>query len=212
MQKRGKLGVRDASSQEIRTSAQTIEGTFDLKGQFRKVVGTAVGQSAFGETPHAFVGVQLRRVPGEIRHAQPWAFSAQGVDRVAVMDRRIVEQQHDRATQLTKQLTDKLADAHLIQVVRVEAKVQAQPLAARAHRDGGNHRNLVTTRAMAMHRRLPPRRPGLDDGGDQEEARFVGKDDMGTQPCSVFFTRGHSSRFQRSMDLALRSSARRSGF
>lgn len=204
--------MRDASSQEIRTSAQTIEGAFDLKGQFRQVVGAAVGQSAFGEAPHAFVGVQLRRVPGEIRHPQPRAFSAQGVDRVAVMDRRIVEQQHDRATQLTKQLPDKLADAHPIQVVRVEAKVQAQSLAARDHRDGGNHRNLVAPRTMAKPRRSPPRRPGLDDGGDQEEARFVGKDDMGAQPCGVFFTHGHSSRFQRSMDRALRSSARRSGF
>lgn len=204
--------MRDASSQEIWTSAQAIKGSFDLKGQFRQVVGTAVGQSAFGETPHAFIGVQLRRVPGEIRHPQPCAFSAQGIDRVAVMDRRIVEQQHDRATQLTQQLTDKLADAHPIQVVLVEAKVQAQPLAARAYRDGGNYRDLVAPCAMAMQRRPPPRRPGLDDGGDQEEARFVGKDDMGAQPCGVFFTRGHSSRFQRSMKRVLRSSARRSGF
>lgn len=212
MQKRGKLGVRDAASQEIRAPAQAIESAPDLKGQFGEVVGAAVCQCAFGQAPHAFVGVQLRRVAGEICHPQPPAFPAQRVDRVAVMDGRIVEQQHHRPAQVAQQLTDKLADPQLIQVGLVQAKVQAQALAARTHRDGGNHRNLVAPRAMANQRRLPSRRPGLGDGGDQQEARFVGKDDVGPQPSGVFFTRGHCSRFQRSMALALRSSARRSGF
>lgn len=211
-QKRGKLRVRDASSQQIRTPAQSIERTADLMGRFGEIVGTAVGERAFGEAPHAFIGIQLWRVAWEPGHTQPWVVSAEELERIAVMDLRIVEQQHDRPTQVAKQLTEELADPHLIEVVLVESKVQPQPLAARTHRDGRDHRNLVPARAMAMQRCLPARGPGLDDGRDQEEARFVSKDDVGIQPCGVFFILRHCSRFQRSIALALRSSVRRSGF
>jgi hypothetical protein len=34
--------------------------------------------------------------------------------------------------------------------------------------------------------RLTAGRPGLAEGGDQQEARFVGEDDVGTQPRNVF--------------------------
>src|SRR2546429_2738830 len=39
-------------------------------------------------------------------------------------------------------------------------------------------------------------------------SRFVGKYDVGAQPRSVFFTRGHSSFFQRSISASFRSKAR----
>jgi hypothetical protein len=66
--------------------------------------------------------------------------------------------------------------------------------------------------AMTMDGSLALRRPGLDDIGNQEEARFISKDYMGTQPRSVFFIRGQSFCFQRSIACSSRSSARRSGF
>ncbi len=60
-------------------------------------------------------------------------------------------------------------------------------------------------------RGLTHRAPGLPDRRDQEEARFVGKDEMGAQPCGVFFTRGQPARFQAAMAASSRSTARRSG-
>ena len=204
--------MRDASSQQIRAPAQVSEDTRDLRGQLGQVVGAAVGQRALGQVPYAFVGIELRRVAGEVHDLETRASLAQRPDGIAVVDGGVVEEQHKRAPQVTQQVADERADAHLVQVVVEEAEVQAQPLAVRTHRDGRDHRDLVALRAMAVQRCLTPWRPGLDDGGDQEEARFVGEDDMGLQPCGVFFTLGHCSRFQRSMAWALRSSARRSGF
>jgi hypothetical protein len=68
------------------------------------------------------------------------------------------------------------------------------------------------TVAMAQLRRLAAGRPGAAHGGDQEEARFVREDKVGAQPRGVFFTRGQTSRFQRSIARSSRSRARRSGF
>jgi hypothetical protein len=66
--------------------------------------------------------------------------------------------------------------------------------------------------AMTMKGSLPFRRPGSDHRGDQKEAGFVGKYDMGAQPRSAFFTRGQSFGFQRLIFSSSRSNARRSGF
>lgn len=59
---------------------------------------------------------------------------------------------------------------------------------------------------------LPHRAPRFTDGGDQEEARLVDKDDVGHQPRGVFFTVGQTSRFQSAMARSSRSMARHSGF
>lgn len=211
-QKRGKLGVRDAATQELGPPAQAAEGSGDLAAELLEVVGTTVGQGAFGQVPHSFIGVELRRVAGEIHDLQARAVLAQRFDGIAMVNGGVVEEQHQRATQVPQQNPDEFAHAHLVQILAVEAKVQPQALAAWAHRDRRDDRHFVAARAMTMQRRLTPWRPGLEDGGDQEEARFVGEDKMGTQPCSIFFTLGQCSRFQRSIALALRSSARRSGF
>jgi len=65
---------------------------------------------------------------------------------------------------------------------------------------------------MTMKGSLPFRRPGSDYRGDQKEAGFVGKYDMGAQPRSAFFTWGQSFGFQRLIFSSSRSNARRSGF
>src|SRR5512136_63387 len=73
-------------------------------------------------------------------------------------------------------------------------------------------RDPVMTISMKHDRGLSHRTPGLMDRRDQEEARFVDKDEMGCQPCGVFFTWGQTDRFHFSMAASSRSMARRSGF
>jgi hypothetical protein len=51
------------------------------------------------------------------------------------------------------------------------------------------------TLPMAVYGRLASRCPGPKQVGDQEETRFVGKDEVGTQPCGVVSTRGQVLRF-----------------
>ena len=107
----------------------------------------------------------------------------------------------------------KYANLILPDVVIEEQIVKPQAMSAGAYGNSRNDGKLVSpSLAVTMNGSLSLRSPGPDHIGNQHEARFVGKDDVGTQPCGVFFMRGHSSRFQRSISSSFRSSARRSGF
>lgn len=52
--------------------------------------------------------------------------------------------------------------------------------------DAGDGRDAVVIIPMMQNRCLPHRTPGFADRRDQEEPRFVYKDEMGCQPCGVF--------------------------
>ena len=117
------------------------------------------------------------------------------------------------AAQLPQQLTQKRTDLFLCDVVIEEQVIQTQTVPLGAQRDSGNHRNFVAaTLAMMLNGSRAPRRPSLDHQRSQQKARFIGKYYVGAQPRGVFFTRGQSFRFQRSMAFSSRSKARRSGF
>src|SRR5208337_1394103 len=97
-------------------------------------------------------------------------------------------------------------------VVLVELAVQCTMEMLRTDGNTRNSRDPIMTIPMEDDRGLSHRTPGLVDRGNQEEARFVDEDEMGCQPCGVFFTRGQTDRFHSSMAASSRSRARRSGF
>jgi len=109
-------------------------------------------------------------------------------------------------------MAEEHADLFLPDVLEVELVVEAQAVSSRAYGDSRDDRDFVPLIAMTMNRSLASWCPGLDHIRDQQESGFVDEDDVGAQPRSVFFTRGQSCRFQRSMAPSSRSAARVSGF
>ncbi len=73
-----------------------------------------------------------------------------------------------------------------LDIVLIELAVQCTMEAFRTDSDTRDGRDPIMTIPMNQDRCLSHRTPGLTDRGDQEEARFVDKDDMGCQPCGVF--------------------------
>ncbi len=134
------------------------------------------------------------------------------IERLALMGGGVVQKHDHRAAQAPKQMAEE--DAHLLlpNVVEPELVIEAETLSLGADGDSRDHRDSLSPIAMAQDRSLAPRGPGFDHVGNQQEPGFVGKDEVGAQPRSVFFTRGQSFCFQRSMAGSLRSTARRSGF
>jgi hypothetical protein len=128
------------------------------------------------------------------------------------VDAAVVPEDDDRPAQMTQQVPKKLAHLRLADVGPVHAVVEAEPMAARTHGDAGDHREAIVSLPKAQQRSVPTRRPGLADARDQEEAGFVDEDEVGAQPRGVFFTRGHTRRFQSAMRSSSRWSARASGF
>ena len=130
----------------------------------------------------------------------------------AFVDAAIVPQHDDRPAQVTEEMAEKLTDLGLVDVRPMQAVVETEVSAARTDREAGNHRETIVPLPETQQRGVPPRRPGFAHTGDQEEARFVDEDEVGAQPCSVFFTRDQSRRFHLVMRASSRWSARASGF
>ena len=76
-------------------------------------------------------------------------------------------------------------------------QLEVEPEAAPARTDGEcrNGGYSVVLVKIVNDRRLAARPPGAADRWNQLEAGFVGKCDMGAQPCGVFFTLGQRRRF-----------------
>ena len=132
--------------------------------------------------------------------------------RFSMVSSRIVQDRDHWTAQVPQQIAKEHANLLLPNVVEVKLVEKAEVLAFGTDGDSRDDGDFVTSVAMPMHRSLAPGRPGLDNIRDQQESGFVGKDDVGTQPRSVFFTRGQSFRFQRSIASSFRSIARFSGF
>lgn len=132
--------------------------------------------------------------------------------RLSVVGLRVVQDGDHVATQVPQQIAKKHANLIVPNVVEVKLVEKAQALELGTDGDSRDDGDFVTAVTVPVHRSLAARRPGLDHIRDQQESGFVGKDDVGAQPRSVFFTRGHSFRFQRSIASSSRSTARFSGF
>ena len=97
-------------------------------------------------------------------------------DGVSLVGGGIIQQQDERAAQVTQPFAYKTADLLLADVVEEEQVVEAQPMPAWAERNAGDDTDLVPpSLAMAMDGRLSRGSPGAHHVGDEHESRFVGK-------------------------------------
>lgn len=131
----------------------------------------------------------------------------------AAVDVGAVEQHEDRAAKMTKQVAQEGHDVGRAEVlVQLAAEVEPAATPAGAEREGGKNRDTVVLLPVAQQGRMTAWRPGAPYAGRQLVSRFVEEDEVGAQPRSVFFTRGQSRFFQRSIAASSRSNALRSGF
>ncbi len=176
------------------------------------VVGATVGETPFGVGPDGFVRVELRGVGRKEFEMQPRELAAEFPNPFSSVNAGVVPDHDDVPAEVAQQVPEEFADLVVSDVLRVALEVQADAPTPGSKRDARDHGDAIMPVAMMNEGRLSARSPGLSHRGDQEEARLVDEDDVGTQPRSVFFTRGQFFRFQRSIASSFRSSARRSGF
>ncbi len=200
-------------------SPEAALGSFDVSQcaakvamQHGDVVGATIGEASFRVGPDGFIGIELRSVGRKQFEMEPRIPSADFSDPFSFMNARVVPDYDDVPAEMAQQVAEKIAHLVVPDVLHVALEVQANALAADRDGDSRDHRDAIVPVAMTEERRLPARRPGLPNRGNQEEARLVDENDVGTQPRSVFFTCGQFLRFHRSIFSSSRSKARRSGF
>lgn len=180
--------------------------------EFVGVIWPTVGHVCLDVRPDHFHRVEFRRIRRECFQVEPWKGGTDLADGPGLMDACVVPQDDDGTTQMGQQVTQKIGHMFRFQVVGREIEVKAQPAFLWAQGKRGDDRNAVAAVSMLQDRGLAFGRPGLSDLRDEEESGFVNEDEMGAQVFGVFFTRGNSSRVQRSISASFRSIARRSGF
>lgn len=202
----------DAPTEEIWGGSQSADFVGQQVHQLGLRVWPAVGEELLEMVPDAFVGVQFRSVRREGHQMQTARASEKFLHRIAAMDGSVVQQHDQMTTDLTQEMPQE--DGHLFapNVVLVELAVQRAMESPGADGDSGDSGDAVVGIPMMHDGGLSDRTPRLAYGRDQEEPGFIDKQDVGRQPCGVFFTAGQTDRFQAAIATSLRSTARRSGF
>lgn len=137
----------------------------------------------------------------------------EGAQQGPPVDLGVVQQEEDGPAEVTQQVAEGEDDVSGTEVlVELAAEVQPAVPPARAEREGGKDGDPVMTLPVAEYGGAASGRPGTPYQRRQLEAGFIQEDEVGAQPPGVFFTRGQTTRFHRSMAASSRSSARRSGF
>jgi len=211
-QKKGQVGLADASPKALRRAADAVKRPPQLPPQLALGIGTPVREPLLRELPDAFVRVELGSIGGEAMEVQPGEDATQRTDRLPFVNASVVPHEDDGSSEMAKQMSQEGAGLGVLDVFRMERVVQAEATAAGTHGDARDRGDPIAPLPVVEQRRLSARRPGLADTRNQEETRLVDEDEVGTQPRGFFLMRGHSSFFQRSIASSLRSRARRSGF
>jgi len=162
--------------------------------------------------PHAFIGVQFWGIWRKGHQMQTGSAGKKLLNGIATMNLPIIQQDNQMPSNLSQKLPEEPSHFLTMDIVLIELTVEGAMEAFRADAETGDGRDPIMTVSMKHERGLSHRTPGLLDRRDQEEARFVDEDEMGCQPCGVFFTRGQTDRFHAAMAASSRSTARRSGF
>ncbi len=202
----------DASSKAALGPLDVSKRAAKLTTHHGEIVGPTVGQTPFGVSPDGFVGVELRGVRRKVFEMQSWKSAADFPNRFSFVNAGVVPDDEDVPAKVAQQVPEEFADLVVSDVLRVTKEVQADAPTPGSNRKARDHGDAIMPVAMMNDGGLTAASPGLSHRGDQEEARLVDEDDVGTQPRSVFFTRSQSLRFQRSIVSSSRSRARRSGF
>jgi len=202
----------DASPKAALRSLDVSQRATKVAMHHGEVVRATVGEAPFRVGPDGFVGIELRGVGRKQLEMEPRELAADFSDPFSLVDAGVVPDHDYVPAEVAQQVPEEFADLAVPDVRDVALEVQADAPTPGCKGDARDHGDAIMSVAMMNDGRLTARSPGLSHRGDQEEARLVDEDDVGTQPCSVFFTLGQVRRFQRSMASSFRSSARRSGF
>ncbi len=129
------------------------------------------------------------------------------------MHRQSIPDQHDRTAKMPQQLPQEVERLRLLDRLTMQLPEKLQPTPTGADRDRADRREmLVRAEPAVKHRREAGRRPGATHQRIQQNAGFIGENEVRPKPRRLFLMRGQSLRTQVSIASSSRSTARRVGF
>lgn len=202
----------DAASERTLGSCETSDFLAEEFHQLGLGVRPPVGEAPLEMVPDALVGIEVRRIRRKRNEVKALGPLEKLPNWFPTVDVPIVEKDEDVSANLAEKMPEEVSSLPALDVVFVEVAVKCATKSPRTYGDSRNRRDPIMPLAESETGCLADWAPRLPDGRNQEETGFVDEDDVGAQPCGVFFTRGQTSFFQSSTSSSFRSRARGSGF
>ena len=168
--------MEDAAAQFLGRGSKPVDGTEDIVDQFVNIEWAAVGELAFGQRPHALIGIEFWRVSRKVLDVQAWMPTQELCQRSTVVGGGIVQQNDDGAAEVPPPLPQKPAHFFLADVVEEKQIIQAQVLSLRADGNSGDDRDFVpASLPMTLKGSTALGCPSSGHQGSQQKARFIGE-------------------------------------
>ena len=206
--------MSEKASQQILPTLHRVGSAACSVGQRVKIEGRIVRQGiGFEVCPQVFDGIEFGSVRREVFQVSRTRQDAL-VDQFSLVGLEAIPDQHDGRAQLMLKVLEEIHGTLGVDVgVRMQPKVQRDPIPLGRDANGGDSRHfLLCTTALAQHRGVSPQTPGTAHQRGHQHPGFVEENDGRSQARGVFFTRGQSCSIQARMRSSSRSTARRVGF
>lgn len=152
-----------------------------------KVFGDAVGQTPFEVCPDEFVGVELGRIPREVKGLDPRMTFEELLDESGTVKRAPVPKEDDRPFEVTGKVAEELLDLFGPDVpVGMEARVEPKPSSLGRDGDGGDGRDFCPASGHHQDGSLSFDRPGPLEVWDERESAFIQEDQVRFKPFGFF--------------------------
>ena len=127
-QKGGKLRAVDAIAQGGLGCVQCVQPIDEVFNQVGEVVRAPVGQGVLEMIPHALIRIEFRRIGGKAFQVQAREKTTQISDWLSPVCVEVVPDHDDVAPKVTQEVTQKLTDLALLDVLDMQAPVEANRL------------------------------------------------------------------------------------
>lgn len=117
---------------------QALESSVERGRQMVQVFGPAVRQGVVHLVPYCLIGIEFGGIGGETLQVQSWKAATQCADRFTLVGFAIVPEDEQVATKVPQQMTQKVADFGLADVLAMKLGIQPELATPRADRHGGN--------------------------------------------------------------------------
>lgn len=176
----------DARPQQLLRPTNSVDRSAQLRPERSDMRGCSIGQRMLCLGPDEFIRVEFWSVRGEAMNMKPLMLLDEVTDDDASVDGAAIPKEHNRPTQVPKEVSQESDDLHTCDIDRVESEEQAETLAGWGHGHAGDDGNPIPAIAVLENRGLPNRCPGPADMRDEEQSAFVEEYEMGPKSLGFF--------------------------
>lgn len=148
--------------------------------------GYGIRQRAVRLVPNEFSRIQFRSIGGEKLHMNSPMPRQEPLHLFAAVNGSTVPEQEDRSAQVLEQILEKGAHIQSVKIPTAELSVKRQAFPLGRHCKCTDSRNPVLFIEMVENRSFASGSPGPGHVRDQQEPRFIQKDQMGPTSLSFF--------------------------